>query len=154
MFKSFKKVPAMFRFFPQNYHTKLFFSSKPWIYAEKVQLLNVEFINAVNSLSSHEKSPFVVLDVRNDDEITLADLPSQNEKGAEIPKINIPLYMLTSQSHLLERLPKDKHIICISEDGIESSRAAFHLKSRGYKALNLFGGIDGVSDLWRDIPKY
>ena len=151
MFRYFKKAPTFLQLFPV--HPKAFFSSKPWIYAEKVQLLNVEFINAVNSLSNNEKVPFVVLDVRDYDEISYADIPSQNEKGVEIPKINISLHALTTEVSNLEKLPKDRHIICLCENGLMSARAAFHLKSRGYKALTLFGGIDGVSDIWQDIPK-
>lgn len=152
MFKSFKKTSTFLQFFFA--YPKVYFSSKPWIYAEKVQLLNVEFINAVGSLSGYEKAPFIVLDVRDYDEVSYADIPSKNENGVEIPKINIPFHSITTQLSALEKLPKDIHIICLCEDGVMSARAAFHLKSRGYKALTLFGGIDGVSDIWQDIPKY
>ncbi len=51
-------------------------------------------------------------------------------------------------------IPKDKYIICLCHHGIRSSKVTFHLKNRGYKAINLFGGIDQLAKIMDDIPTY
>jgi len=152
MLRSFKKTISLFK--STNYLNPFFFSTQKWVYAEKSQLLNVEFINACQSLTSQERPPFVVLDVRDDEEVSYAKLPYQNDKGVEIPTLHIPLGLIMTNSTFLDKIPKDKYVLCLSREGRRASHAAFFLKSRGYKVLNIFGGIDGISDIWTDIPKY
>ena len=116
--------------------------------------MNVEFINAINKISDAKDCPFTILDVRTDQEIKYADIPQPNQNGVYIDKINIPLDQVLKDESVLQKISKDKYIICICKVGVRSSYAAFHLKNRGYSVLNLFGGINMVSDIWRDIPKY
>jgi rhodanese-related sulfurtransferase len=139
---------------PYHFIKTDFASFQKWIYAEKSQLMNVEFINTFEEVESESKCPFVVLDVRPDEEIDLADIPSTNSKGVNIPKINMSLNVVMKDPDALNKIPKDKYIICMCHAGVRSAYAAFHLKNRGYKCLNLYGGIDSISDIWEDIQKY
>ena len=149
MLKSLKKMNLSS--FITTMCSKRMSSHQKWVYAEKSQLFNVEFVNAFENVQTESRCPFVVLDVRTDPEITLADIPSTNKKGVAIPKYNIELQYLLKDPNSYYTLPKDKYVICMCHHGIRSSTAAFHLKNRGYKALNLFGGIDGLSQIWDDI---
>lgn len=131
-----------------------FATFQKWIYAEKSQLMNVEFVNTFEEVESESKCPFVILDVRPDAEIELADIPQSNSKGVNIPKINMSLNQVMKDPDALHKIPKDKYIICMCHAGMRSAYAAFHLKNRGYKCLNLYGGIDAISEIWHDIEKY
>lgn len=51
-------------------------------------------------------------------------------------------------------IPKNKYIICLCHHGIRSAKAAFHLKNRGYKTLNLYGGLEELSKIMKDVPNY
>jgi rhodanese-related sulfurtransferase len=92
--------------------------------------------------------------VRTPDEISIADIPAKNRKGVSIPKYNVEVQYLLRDPNSYFELPKDKYIICMCHHGVRSATAAFHLRNRGYKSLNLKGGIDAVSNIWDDIEKY
>ena len=72
-----------------------------------------------------------LLDVRQLNEYTQGHIP-----GA----ILIPLDQLSAQ---LNKLPKDKEIICVCRSGNRSRSATKQLQSAGYQATNLNGGMIG-----------
>lgn len=71
----------------------------------------------------------IVLDVRNS-----TDFSSEHIEGA----INIPFSKLPKK---LSKLPADKPIICVSQDGIRGREAAYMLQKKGYESANIVGGI-------------
>jgi len=131
-----------------------FASFQKWVYAEKSQLINVEFVNAFEDVQSQSKIPFCILDVREDEEIEYSDIPTTNGNNVTFTKINIPLYLLMQDENNLHKLPKDKYIICLCHEGVRSAHAAFFLNNRGFKALNLIGGINAISKIWKDVKPY
>lgn len=79
-------------------------------------------------LDTQEKD-FIVLDVRENSEFV-----SGHIAGAK----HIPLGQLTSK---MDRLPKDKEVICVCRSGARSGRAARQLSRAGYKVSNIKGGM-------------
>ncbi|CDW87222.1 UNKNOWN [Stylonychia lemnae] len=72
-----------------------------------------------------------------------------NQKQVEIPRRNITLQDLM-QGFYQDRLPKNKYLIMICDDGMISQRASKFLKRQGFNAKCLLGGIeslDGLIDL-------
>ena len=97
------------------------------------QLFNQVTINQleptqVRTLVSQSPRPFL-LDVRTSQEYKEGHI-----HGAEL----IPLDDLP---HKLNRIPKDREVICICHSGNRSSAAARHLNSQGYKVSNMKGGM-------------
>jgi phage shock protein E len=77
----------------------------------------------------HSPRPYL-LDVR-----TPQEYRQEHISGAEL----IPLDELTSR---VNRLPKEREIICICESGSRSIVAAHRLNSMGYKVSNMKGGMN------------
>lgn len=75
-----------------------------------------------------KQAPFV-LDVRQPEEYKMGHIP-----GA----ILIPLGELNVR---MNKLPKDREIICVCASGSRSSSAARQLVGAGYNAMNLRGGM-------------
>ena len=82
----------------------------------------------VQALLSQSPSPFL-LDVRTPEEYG-----EEHISGTVL----IPLDNLAAR---INRIPKDKDIICICASGSRSSAAANFLSSRGYKVSNMRGGM-------------
>lgn len=78
------------------------------------------------------EAPFI-LDVREDDEYRAGHI-----SGAKL----IPLGQLSAQ---MDKLPKDRSILCVCASGSRSSMAARQLSAEGYQVVNLQGGMSG----WR-----
>jgi rhodanese-related sulfurtransferase len=77
------------------------------------------------------QAPMVLLDVRQPEEwdevrIEGATLVPLGELLDELPKLS---------------LPKDRQVICICRSGRRSGMAAEFLRSQGYPALNMEGGL-------------
>jgi rhodanese-related sulfurtransferase len=87
---------------------------------------------------------FVLLDVREPDELATAALPW----ARAIPMREVP-------AHLAE-LPRDKPIVCICHHGGRSERVTEYLNGNGYpNAVNLAGGIDEwAADIDPSVPRY
>lgn len=82
----------------------------------------------VRALFSQSPRPFL-LDVRTSQEYKEGHI-----QGAEL----IPLDDLP---HKLNRIPKDREVICICHSGNRSIVAAHRLSSQGYKVSNMKGGM-------------
>lgn len=79
----------------------------------------------------------IVIDVRTAEEI------------AEVPSITEEAVLLTFDDNFLavikdEELDKEKKILIYSTNGISSMKATELLRSNGYKAFNLEGGLEAV----------
>jgi rhodanese-related sulfurtransferase len=89
------------------------------------------------------EEPFVLLDVREPDEIAMASIPW----ATVIPMREIPARM--------PELPRDTQIVCMCHHGGRSERVAEFLAANGYDAVNLTGGIDAWSRaIDSDVPRY
>ena len=87
---------------------------------------------------------FVLLDVREPDELATASIPW----ATAIPMAQIPARM--------DELPRDKPIVVMCHHGARSDRVAQFLNANGYdNAINLGGGIDAWSvAVDRTVPRY
>ncbi|MEA3191591.1 MAG: sulfur-carrier protein adenylyltransferase/sulfurtransferase [Thermoplasmata archaeon] len=83
---------------------------------------------AVHEFAPRASACFI-LDVREPDEFEESRIP-----GAVL----VPLGELPRR---LEELPKDRRIVCVCAVGGRSARATDYLRSRGYDAVNLRGGM-------------
>ncbi len=98
---------------------KMMFSNVPSMSAQEAQ----EALKGTNA-------PYV-LDVREDDEYRSAHI-----NGAKL----VPLGQLADQ---MDKLPKDRSILCVCASGSRSSMAARQLSSAGFTVVNLQGGMSG-----------
>jgi rhodanese-related sulfurtransferase len=91
-----------------------------------------------------ENEPFMLLDVREDDEIATASL----DFARHIPMANVP--------ERLTSLPKDRPIIVMCHGGTRSGRVAKFLRENGFPDVaNLTGGIDAWSvEIDPGVPRY
>lgn len=76
-----------------------------------------------------DKFPCIVLDVREDIEVAQGMI----EGAKHIPLESLPLS--------LDELDQSKEIICVCRSGQRSNVAALFLEEKGYKALNMVGGM-------------
>lgn len=76
-----------------------------------------------------EKSPINIIDVREVDEVKTAKIPTA---------IHIPLGLLEFRLHDLD---KTKEYITVCRSGGRSSKAAKLLEDRGFKVINMTGGM-------------
>jgi rhodanese-related sulfurtransferase len=94
-----------------------------------------------------ETPSWVILDVRELIEIKGKNLPKKNKAGYDIPKIDIPLdqVMKADAAKMETWIPKTKTVYCLCASGARSSMSTAHLKKLGYNAMNISGGIYGMS---------
>jgi len=153
MLSYLKKITSV-RF--PTFFSKMNFSSDlpKWDHAGKSQILPKDFTEAYDEVTNPDESPFVVVDVREDGEISFADLPFKNKHGVRVPKLDILMNALFKDPDVLEDIPKDKHLVVMCHHGVRSHHSAEFLKTKGFTAMNLAGGIDKISDIWPKIPKY
>jgi len=77
---------------------------------------------------------FVLLDVREDDELRIARL----DWATHIPMAGVP--------ERLEELTPDRDIVVMCHSGVRSAHVAAYLRARGFVSVaNLAGGIDAWS---------
>ncbi len=90
-----------------------------------------------------ENKPFLLLDVRRDDERELCHLGG----------IHIPLQELEAR---FEEIPRNEGpVIIYCHHGVRSLNAAQFLKYHGHDALSLRGGIDAWSlEIDPSVPRY
>ena len=89
------------------------------------------------------EEPFVLLDVREPDELATASIVW----ATAIPMGEIPARM--------GELPRDVQIVCMCHHGSRSERVAEFLAANAYDAVNLTGGIDAWSRaIDSDVPRY
>jgi glyoxylase-like metal-dependent hydrolase (beta-lactamase superfamily II)/rhodanese-related sulfurtransferase len=82
--------------------------------------------------------PFVLLDVRNDDEFERWRI----EGRYPFETVHIPYFaFLEDQEGSIARVPKDRPIIAVCAKGGASDYVAELLRERGYNAMNLEGGM-------------
>lgn len=94
----------------------------------------------------------MLIDLREEVERELLDLPKYTKNKVLIPRVNIPLEDLV-MGYYSDPLPKDKYLILICDRGMKSGRAADFLKRNGYSVKILLGGLetlDGLIDLKYD----
>lgn len=91
-----------------------------------------------------EENPHLcIVDVRQPDECTIVSLPNT---------INIPLDQLPNT---FTQLPIDEKIVTLCHHGVRSLRAALWLRSQGYEAFSVQGGIDAWSiKIDQSLPTY
>lgn len=86
---------------------------------------------------------FVLLDVREPDELARASIPWATA---------IPMGEISAR---MGELPRDAQIVCMCHHGSRSERVAEFLAANGYDAVNLAGGIDAWSRaIDSDVPRY
>jgi sulfur-carrier protein adenylyltransferase/sulfurtransferase len=88
--------------------------------------------------------PFVLLDVREDDEFEMARLPWAK---------HVPMGQVAER---LGELPKDQPIVVMCHGGRRSQRVAQFLRQNGFaEVANLTGGIDAWSrEIDPSVPVY
>lgn len=94
----------------------------------------VKEVNTTDYHKQYDNRDHIVLDVRN-----TTDFRSQHIDGA----INIPFNKLPKK---LNKLPTNKPIVCVCQDGLRGREAAYMLQKKGYESANIVGGILK----WRD----
>jgi rhodanese-related sulfurtransferase len=77
-----------------------------------------------------ENSNLCIVDVRQPDEFNIVSLTNS---------FNIPLDQLPNT---FVQLPVDEKIVTLCHHGVRSLRAALWLRSQGYEAFSVRGGID------------
>ena len=88
-------------------------------------------------------APPVVLDVREPQELAIARLAG----ALEIPMNDVP--------SRLDDLPREAEIVVVCHHGMRSAHVAGFLADRGYRVLNLAGGIDAWSlQVDPTVPRY
>ena len=87
---------------------------------------------------------FVLLDVREEDELAKASLPWAK---------HVPLGQVPER---LAEIPKDRPIVVMCHGGFRSNRVAQYLRKNGYgDVANLTGGIDAWShEIDPNVPVY
>ncbi len=89
------------------------------------------------------EEPFVLLDVREPEELATASIPW----ATAIPMGQIPARM--------GELPRGVQLVCMCHHGSRSEHVAEFLAANGYEAVNLTGGIDAWSRaIDSDVPRY
>ena len=91
-----------------------------------------------------DDEPFMLLDVREDDEIATASL----DFSKHIPMGSVP--------ERLGELSKDANIVVMCHGGGRSGRVAKYLRENGFESVaNLAGGIDAWSEeIDPGVPRY
>lgn len=91
-----------------------------------------------------DAEPFVLLDVREDDEVATASL----DFAKHIPMGSIP--------ERVGELPKDGNIVVMCHGGSRSGRVSKYLRENGFSSVaNLAGGIDAWSqEIDPGVPRY
>ncbi|QMT40927.1 rhodanese-like domain-containing protein [Neisseria shayeganii] len=108
-------------------------------------------MSAIQSLSVHtlqqwqqEQRRFILLDVREDDEVAFCRLPGS---------LHLPMHLVPLRHN---ELPDDQAIVVYCHHGIRSLQVARFLEHAGFDELyNLSGGIDAWSQLIDpELPRY
>jgi rhodanese-related sulfurtransferase len=91
-----------------------------------------------------DDEPFLLLDVREDDEIATASL----DFAKHVPMASVPAR--------LDELPKNKPIVVMCHGGTRSGRVAKYLRENGFENVsNLAGGIDDWAvEIDPSVPRY
>jgi rhodanese-related sulfurtransferase len=87
---------------------------------------------------------FVLLDVREDEELALAKL----DGALHVPMREIPTR--------LAEIPRDREVVVMCHGGVRSDSVAHYLRAQGYaRVYNLSGGIDAWScEVDPAVPRY
>ncbi len=90
--------------------------------------------------------PFLLLDVRNQDEFERWKIEGRNP----VETIHIPYFaFLENEEENIARIPKGKRIVVVCAKGGSSDYVAGLLRERGYDALNLEGGMIAWGNYYR-----
>ena len=110
--------------------------------------MNVELVSALDKLKPLDKTPapFLILDLRETHEREMMDLPKHTKNKALIPRVSIPLDDLLMGNYP-EKLPKDRYLVLVCDQGLKSGRAADFLKRNGYSIKILIGGLETLDSL-------
>jgi rhodanese-related sulfurtransferase len=107
----------------------------------------VELVSALDKLKPTDKNPpFLILDLRENHQRELIDLPKYTKNKVLIPRVNITLEDLL-MGFYPDKLPKDKYLVLVCDQGLLSGRAADFLKRNGYSIKILIGGIETLDNL-------
>ena len=93
--------------------------------------------------------PLSVIDIRE-----AADFAGWHIHGSN----NVPVYdslRLNDDEPLIQRsktIPKDQSIVTVCKEGVISKKAADLLRSLGYDARSLAGGMRGWGGIWSEAP--
>jgi len=89
------------------------------------------------------KENFILLDVREDNEIDIASIS---------PHTHIPMGEIPNRFHELD---KDKPHVVMCHSGVRSARVCNYLIEMGYDVVNFAGGIESwSSEIDPSVPKY
>ncbi len=106
---------------------------------------NIQELSAIELATWRaENRDFVLLDVREDDEVAFASI----DQHLHIPMNLVPLHH--------SKLPDDKPIAIVCHHGRRSMSVAVFLERNGFENLyNVTGGIDAWSlDVDNNVPRY
>ena len=82
--------------------------------------------------------PFVLLDVRNDDEYESWKLEGEKR----VTTVHVPYFdFIEDEDDAMAKLPKDRDIVVVCAQGDSSEMVADMLNEKGYKARNVVGGM-------------
>lgn len=107
--------------------------------------MTIQTINAAQLQQwQQQKKDFVLLDVREDNEVQYAAIPGY---------FHIPMNMISLRQN---ELPDDKPIVIYCHHGMRSMQVGLYLQNTGFENLyNLKGGIDAWSrEVDSNIPTY
>ena len=91
------------------------------------------------------KDDLVILDVRTKEEY-------QSETGHLATAILVPVQELEKRYHELDSL-KSREVVAYCRSGVRSARASKFLGEKGFKVLNMVGGIMAWNELKQDTVK-
>lgn len=102
------------------------------------ELINLGTINY--NKNTQNICPFVLIDIREESEYDIYNLPYKNKNGGIIPLIKRPFSEINSCNYY--GIPKEKYLILIDTIGLRSRRASLLLAKEGFSTLYLEGGFD------------
>lgn len=90
---------------------------------------------------------FVILDVRNEDEFKLASIEGRHA----VPQFNLPYFdFIEDEDAAIAKIPftRDQEIVVVCAKGGSSEFVADLLRERGYRTINLLGGMTEWKDFY------
>lgn len=112
---------------------------------KNIKSMSIQEINPLQLQQWYQQQQkFILLDVREDDEVELVTLPDS---------LHIPMNLIPIRQN---EIPDDKPIVLYCHHGMRSMQVALYLQEAGFEDLyNLSGGIDAWSlTVDPSLPRY
>eukprot|EP01017_Pseudomicrothorax_dubius_P050415 TRINITY_DN9551_c0_g1_i1.p1 TRINITY_DN9551_c0_g1~~TRINITY_DN9551_c0_g1_i1.p1 ORF type:complete len:184 (+),score=49.04 TRINITY_DN9551_c0_g1_i1:79-630(+) len=117
-------------------------------------MYNFQFDQLIRDVKNNSDE-FVILDIRESEEIEKCDIPGLEKITPYLKKVNLTMFELYhTENHILDQiLDKEKTIICLCRAGVRAQQANWILTKKGFNAITLFGGMIALADVMPQIPK-